>query len=94
MRTPGAGLDGLSVSVDHFKQEISCIHQEILKGFPVSRYYIGNSIVVSIPLCHSGDPGSIPGCRVFGLPFAIFLPSAPGVPFYSHIKLQLLVAMF
>ena len=30
------------------------------------------SIVVSIPACHAGDPGSIPGREAFALCFLLF----------------------
>lgn len=44
------------------------------KGVHISFSY---SIVASIPACHAGDPGSIPGGRVL---FAIFFHSLPLLP--------------
>jgi hypothetical protein len=40
------------------------------------------SIVVSIPACHAGDPGSIPGRRVFtAAPFS----ARPGFESWAHL---------
>ena len=37
----------------------------------ISYINVRGSIVVSIPACHAGDPGSIPGLGVFELNFPI-----------------------
>ena len=51
---------------------VVCVRVYICESDPYECCIIRGSIVVSIPACHAGDPGSIPGLGVLFFLFLFF----------------------